>query len=478
MKTTTTRLPSPLFVGSLTGDLRENLLGDGIDDVLVGRSRRARRRGGVGAVLVGQVGLLTAATTSATTLGGRVAAVGGVGGLVVDAIVETSEVVGFARLATDGVVAAFHVDEGRVFLVPVLLVVALAAGVAVAVRVETVRPAVLHGAEVDAAVGDRGGLGDLAERRACGAAASGMGLVAVVAGRHVGAALAVGVGEEQFEVVPVLDERWLTLVPVANIETEQSGAGENLEHDAELVRFLNLFAAGGRNALAFGTARPEAFHGFRRFPSGFKIVEILVEVSASHGSVAVGDVIDDGERRDGGEAGGVVLERGNPFERDSFEDLFLEGTLDAVVGIPVVDLTVPGGFGGSDQCIGVGAVEVDLGRWTHRCDEVERDTAGRSGKGVVFVDTEDEHGMAKIRSRKGGLDGRSVGETLLFEKLDGGERRSAGDRRERGVRHGGREIVGGRHGRSVGERRKGNWRVGGVIERWAASIRKRIGIVC
>jgi hypothetical protein len=46
------------------------------------------------------------------------------------------------------------------------------------------------------------------------------------------------------------------------------------------------------------------------------------------------------------------------------------------------------------------------------------------------------------------------------------------------VRHGGREIVGGRHGRSVGERRKGNWRVGGVIERWAALIRKRIGIVC
>ena len=70
MKTTTTRLPSPLFVGSLTGDLRENLLGDRIDDVLVVRSRRVRRRGGVGAVLVGQVGLLTAATTSATTLGG------------------------------------------------------------------------------------------------------------------------------------------------------------------------------------------------------------------------------------------------------------------------------------------------------------------------------------------------------------------------------------------------------------------------
>ena len=90
---------------------------------------------------------------------GCVAAVGGVGGFVVDAIVETSEVVGFARLATDGVVAAFHVDEGRVFLVPVLLVVALTAGVAVAVRVETVRPAVLHGAEVDAAVGDQWRLG-------------------------------------------------------------------------------------------------------------------------------------------------------------------------------------------------------------------------------------------------------------------------------------------------------------------------------
>ena len=327
-----------------------------------------------------------------------------------------------------------------------------------------------------------GGLGDLAERRARGAAAGssvgGMGLVAVVAGRHVGAALAVGVGEEQLEVSPVLDERRLALVPVTNIEAEQSGAGENLEHDAELVRFLNRFAAGVRNAFAFGTARPEAFHGFRRFPGGFEIGEILVEVGASHGSVAVGDVIDDGERRDGGEAGGVVLERGNPFERDGFEDLFLEGTLDAVVGIPVVDLTVPGGFGGSDQCVGVGAVEVDLGWWAHWCHKVEGCTTGGCGQSVVFSVTEDEHGMAKIRSRKGGLDGRGVGETLLFEELDAGERRSAGDRRERRVRHGGREVVGGRHGRSVGERRKGNWRVGGVIERWAASIRKRIGIVC
>jgi hypothetical protein len=62
--------------------------------------------------------------------------------------------------------------------------------------------------------------------------------------------------------------------------------------------------------------------------------------------------------------------------------------------------------------------------------------------------------------------------------LDAGKGWSAGDRSERRVRHGGREVVGGRHGRSVGERRKGNWRVGGVIERWAASIRKRIGIVC
>jgi hypothetical protein len=49
--------------------------------------------------------------------------------------------------------------------------------------------------------------------------------------------------------------------------------------------------------------------------------------------------------------------------------------------------------------------------------------------------------------------------------LDAGKRRSAGDRSERRVRHGGREV-GGRHGGSVGERRKGNWRVGGVVGRW------------
>ena len=105
MKTTTTRLPSPLFIGSLTSDLRENLLGDGIDDVLVGRSRRACRCGGVGAILVGQVGLLTASATSATMTGRLVTAVGGVAGLVVGATVETSEVIGFSRLAMDGVIS-------------------------------------------------------------------------------------------------------------------------------------------------------------------------------------------------------------------------------------------------------------------------------------------------------------------------------------------------------------------------------------
>jgi len=91
---------------------------------------------------------------------------------------------------------------------------------------------------------------------------SGMGLVAVVAGHHVGAALAVGVGEEQLEVGPVLDERGLVLILVSNIEAEQSGAGENLEHDADLVGFLNRFTAGIRNAFTLGAASPEAFHGF------------------------------------------------------------------------------------------------------------------------------------------------------------------------------------------------------------------------
>jgi len=152
MKTATTRLPSPLFLNGLAGDLGHDLRGNGLDGFV---ARLGGRFGNVG---------LVAASASTTVLLGAVAGSRRLRFLVaVVARVETGEVVLLVLETTDRVVAAHHVRDGGVFLVTRLLVFALTSCVTVAVGVETVRPAVAEVLEVHDAWSRRGALGDLAE---------------------------------------------------------------------------------------------------------------------------------------------------------------------------------------------------------------------------------------------------------------------------------------------------------------------------
>jgi len=256
----------------------------------------------------------------------------------------------------------------------------------------------------------------------------------VVSGRHVGAAFAVGVSKERFEVVPsALGDR--TFVPVADVEAEDTGLGEDLEHDAELVSTLNGFTACCGDMFALSAAGPEAFHSFGGFPRGFEGGEILVEVRTSHGSVHVLEVLDDGTWCDASKSGGVVLEGGDKLSGDSIEDLFLEDGFDAVVGFPVADIAFPVALGLSAACVAVWKADVVWAGCRALGSSPYVAVVGRLSESIVGCFADDEGRMAKFGGRERRFDGGRIGKTFLFEQANGRECGRAGDRGERGVRH-------------------------------------------
>jgi len=79
--------------------------------------------------------------------------------------VEFPKLVGFVRLATDGVVAAFHVDDGGIFLVSGRFVGARYTCV-VGVGAQAMRPAVVEARRRDVGIGSRCTGGTLSGRSA------------------------------------------------------------------------------------------------------------------------------------------------------------------------------------------------------------------------------------------------------------------------------------------------------------------------
>ena len=331
--------------------------------------------------LVGLIGLGTAAVVGATVATAVVASVvvasevatasSSTAVAIVGVRVETSKVVGLTALATDGVVAAFHVGDSGVFLMAILLGATLATRVAT-VDEQPVRPAVLEGVHSNRRVGGGGVLRDLAVRRTRGTTApavdSRVSLVhalAKLSGSSLDVALFVGSREVGLEVIPRLIRNSF-LVPVTNVELEDTRFRQDLVRDADQSLIGDRLATGQSDVLSDDGARPEIFHGVLGFPGSSEVKQVGFEVGAIDGAVVGFKVLEDLKRRDHVEIGDWVAERLDVLMIDGIEQLFLELALDLVANLVVMDVTIPGVGGGSDGGRRGSPVEVGLSRRTNR----------------------------------------------------------------------------------------------------------------
>jgi len=227
-------------------------------------------------------------------------------------------------------------------------------------------------------------------------------------------ALLVGGGEKDFEVGPgTLGGRFL--IPITQVQREDTGVGKDLAVEAEERGFSDWFLAGGSDLLSKDGSKPEGFHTFRRFPRDLKRVHVLGELILVQLGVVGNQVLDQLERGDVGVAVEGILQRADVGRIDRSEELTLQGIFDFVekgegLEVPFVVL-------GGHSDLTSGGVGHEVGFVTRMCwvGPVECSVFTES---VVGGFAEDEDCKAVLARAQNGVDGTSVGVEFPFELAD------------------------------------------------------------
>jgi len=300
----------------------------------------------------------------------------------------------------------------------------------VGVGAQAMRPAVVEARRRDVGIGSRCTSGTLSGRGSgtgvVGATDGTKGVTLEGSGGGFLGALLVGGSEEHLEVGPgFLGGRFL--VPITEIQREDSGVGKDLAVEAEERGFSDCFLAGGSDLLSKDGSKPEGFHTFRRFPRDLKRVHVLGELILVQLGVVGNQVLDQLERGDVGVAVEGILQRADVGRIDRSEELTLQGVFDFVE--KGEGLEVPFVVSGGDGDLASGGVGHDVGfvTWMSRVGPVER---GVIVERVVGGFAEYEDSKAVLACAQNGVDGTGVGVEFPFELANREVGRRAYDRGE------------------------------------------------
>ena len=342
----------------------------------------------------------------------------------------------FTLLTTDSIVTALHVENGRVFFVTFRLLGAGETGV-ILVEAESMCPAVVELLPFAFGVADENTRDSDGGRFGTGNSAKGgsnveishggIGLCKLATG-HLLDAIGIGGGKGRLEIFQCF-VGGRKFVPITDIEWEETGLVEQFAVDAQEGGIGDRIPTSRGNALALSATFPQGFHGFSRFPWFLEVVHVDGKRIGIKSGVGGLQVIEELHNRDIGKAKQVVFQGGDVLLGNGLDELLLEFLVAAVIGVPVLGITVPNTNRLSDLGSSSGSVGVRT-RVDHR---VECNSTGRAGN-VTGV-SEDKNGVTEDPISTIGGDGDRVLKELPFEFHDRGVSRFAFDLGELKVGH-------------------------------------------